>query len=235
MLPWTIKETGRSKQTKDTCSYNAPDRLDNKYQWNILHLSTEVLTAYGRPSRLRLSDALKAIFGILVHSFRMCLRHSEKYFASLGKHSNQTKQHAKRNEHWSEKYQKPFAQARYKRKSQAAANGKPRIILCTSREIPKKVHKTPRKKNGYRRFRALSIAKRPPKTAMEKETHQQGALLIHQWGAEATRSKERPHYQHNLETKRLRIAQCGGNSDKKESSEGVSSEPSYSRTEASES
>lgn len=44
MPPWTIKKTGRSKQTKET-THNAPYRLDRKYQWNIPHLSTEVLTA----------------------------------------------------------------------------------------------------------------------------------------------------------------------------------------------
>jgi hypothetical protein len=64
---------------------------------------------------------------------------------------------------------------------------------------------------------------------MEKERHQQGALLLHQWGSELTRSKEKPHYQHNLATKRLRIAQCGGNSDKKESSKALEKNPSYSR------
>lgn len=63
---------------------------------------------------------------------------------------------------------------RKKRKSQAEANGEPRIILCTSREIPKKVHKIPRKKKGYRCFRALSIAKRPPNSYGKKKAPTRG-------------------------------------------------------------
>jgi hypothetical protein len=74
------------------------------------------------------------------------------------------------------KHQKPFAQARYtrKRKSEAAANRKPRIILCTSRKIPKKPYKTPRKRNGYRRFTALSMAKRPTKQLLKKKATNKG-------------------------------------------------------------
>jgi hypothetical protein len=46
--------------------------------------------------------------------------------------------------------------------------------MCTSREIPKEVHKTPRKKNGYRHFRALSIPKRPPNSYGKRKSPTRG-------------------------------------------------------------
>jgi hypothetical protein len=48
------------------------------------------------------------------------------------------------------------------------------MILCTSRRNPKKAHKTPRKRNGYRRFRALSVAIETTKQLWKKKVANTG-------------------------------------------------------------
>jgi hypothetical protein len=71
------------------------------------------------------------------------------------------------------KYKKPFAQARYtrKRKRQAAANIKPRIILCTSREIPKKNPQNTQKKERLHTLHSPLYSKETTKQLLKKVTN----------------------------------------------------------------